>query len=132
MKLETPLPIKHLRKRRAQLAKTLGSGVVVLPTAPERHRNADTHYDYRWDSGFFYLTGFREPEAVPPMTLRAKPRSILFFREKNLERAIWDGFPYGPPPAAGMFGFGEAYPIAQPGQPPPELLANHDDLPTPA
>src|SRR5881275_1123818 len=124
MKLEHPVDTKPFRKRRAKLARTLGEGIVAVPTAPERSRNADTHYDYRWDSGFFYLTGFREPEAVLAMTLGAKPRSILFCREKNLEREIWDGFRYGPPLAAEMFGFDEAYPIAELDQRLPELLAN--------
>ena len=96
MKLENPLQIKPFKARRARLAKSLGEGLVVLPTAPERHRNADTHYDYRWDSGFYYLTGFREPEAVLVMVLGTKPRSILFCREKNLEREIWDGYRHGP------------------------------------
>jgi Xaa-Pro aminopeptidase len=105
MKLENPLQIKPFKARRARLAKNLGEGLVVLPTAMEHHRNADTHYDYRWDSGFFYLTGFREPEAVLVMVLGAKPRSILFCREKNLEREIWDGYRYGPEMAREMFGF---------------------------
>ena len=39
-------------------------GVAVIPTAPERTRNRDAHYPYRFDSYFYYLTGFREPEAV--------------------------------------------------------------------
>ena len=51
MKLETPHPIKTFGKRRARLAAEVGAGVIVVPTAPERTRNADTHYDYRWDSG---------------------------------------------------------------------------------
>ena len=100
MKLENPLPTKPSRKRRERLARTLEHGIVVLPTAPERNRNADTHYDYRWDSGFYYLTGFREPEAVLVLVLGAKPRAILFCREKNMEREIWDGFRYGPQLAA--------------------------------
>ena len=103
MKLENPLQIKPFKARRARLAKSLAEGLVVLPTALERHRNADTHYDYRWDSGFFYLTGFREPEAVLVMVLGAKPRTILFCRDKNLEREIWDGFRFGPEMAREMF-----------------------------
>ena len=131
MKLEHPQPIKPFRKRRARLAKSLESGVVVLPTAPERARNADTHYDYRWDSGFFYLTGFREPEAVVVMILGDDARSILFCREKNLEREIWDGFRYGPELAREMFGFDEAYPYAELDERMPDLLGNQDVLHTP-
>ena len=131
MKLENPLQIKPFKARRAKLAKALGEGLVVLPTAPERHRNADTHYDYRWDSGFYYLTGFREPEAVLVMVLGAKPRSILFCRDKNLEREIWDGYRHGPEAAREMFGFDEAYAYGELDTRLPELLANQEALHTP-
>ncbi|MGZ5113396.1 MAG: aminopeptidase P N-terminal domain-containing protein [Usitatibacter sp.] len=131
MKLENPLQVKPFKTRRGRLSRNLGSGVVVLPTAPERHRNADTHYDYRWDSGFYYLTGFREPEAVLVMVLGSKPRSFIFCREKNLEREIWDGFRFGPQLAREMFGFDEAYPYADLDARLPDLLANQDALHTP-
>jgi Xaa-Pro aminopeptidase len=131
MKLENPVPVKAFRARRARLARRLGAGVVVLPTAPECHRNADTHYDYRWDSGFYYLTGFREPEAVLVMVLGAKPRSILFCREKNLEREIWDGYRHGPEQARQLFAFDEAHPYDALDAKMPEILANQESLHTP-
>ena len=131
MKLENPVHIKPFKARRARLAKALGEGIVVLPTAPERTRNADSHYDYRWDSGFYYLTGFREPEAVLVLVLGARPRSILFCREKNMEREIWDGFRYGPQLAAEAFGFDEAYPIAELDARLPDLIADKPTLHTP-
>src|SRR5688572_9204041 len=131
MKLENPLQIKPFKARRSRLARSLGEGVVVLPTAPEHHRNADTHYDYRWDSGFFYLTGFREPEAVLVMVLGARPRTILFCREKNLEREIWDGYRYGPEAAREMFAFDESYSYAELDERMPALLANQPALHTP-
>ena len=131
MKLENPLQVKPFKARRSRLARSLGEGIVVLPTAPERHRNADTHYDYRWDSGFFYLTGFREPEAVLVMVLGAKPRSILFCRDKNPEREIWDGYRFGPETAREMFGFDEAYAYGDLDERLPELIANQDSLHTP-
>src|SRR5258707_4583225 len=130
MKLENPLQTKCFGKRRAGLARALGSGVVILPTAPERSRNADSHYDYRWDSGFYYLTGFCEPEAVLVMVLDPEPRSILFCREKNLEREIWDGFRYGPELARETFGFDEAYPIAELDARMPDPLADRDSIHT--
>ena len=131
MKLENPLQVKPFKTRRARLARNLGEGVVVLPTAPEYPRNADAHYDYRWDSGFYYLTGFREPEAVLVMVLGSKPRSILFCREKNVEREIWDGYRYGPETAREMFAFDETYPYGELDARLPELLADQDVLHTP-
>jgi Xaa-Pro aminopeptidase len=131
MRLENPLQVKPFKARRARLAKSLEEGVVVLPTAPERTRNADTHYDYRWDSGFYYLTGFREPEAVLVMVLGSKPRSILFCREKNLEREIWDGYRHGPEQARELFGFDEAHPYGELDQRMAEILANQDVVHTP-
>jgi Xaa-Pro aminopeptidase len=133
MKLEHPQQvIKPFKKRRARLAKQLPDGIVVLPTAVERARNADSHYEFRWDSGFYYLTGFREPEAVLVMVVSGgDARTILFCREKNLEREIWDGFRFGPETAREAFGFDEAYPYAELDQRMPELIANQDVLHTP-
>ncbi len=131
MKLEHPVHVKPFKARRARLARQLESGVVVLPTAPERARNADSHYDYRWDSGFYYLTGFREPEAVLAMVLGAKPRTLLFCREKNLEREIWDGYRFGPEQARELFAFDEAYPIAELDARMVDLIADQDTVHTP-
>ena len=78
--------------RRARLAATLQAGVAIVPTAPEVARNRDAQYPYRYDSYFYYLTGFREPDAVLVLIAGEEPRSILFCREKNEEREIWDGF----------------------------------------
>jgi Xaa-Pro aminopeptidase len=130
MKSEHLIAVKPFVQRRARLAGALGEGVLVMPTAPERTRNADSQYDYRWDSGFYYLTGFREPESVLVIALGKKPRHILFCREKNLEREIWDGYRFGPEVAREAFGFDEAYPIGELDQRLPELLANQDVLHT--
>ena len=90
--------------------------VAVLATAPEVARNSDSDYPYRHDSYFYYLTGFTEPEAVLVLVAargETAARSILFCREKNVEREIWDGFRYGPAAARDTFGFDEAYPIGE-------------------
>ncbi|MCG2586716.1 aminopeptidase P N-terminal domain-containing protein [Massilia sp. TS11] len=98
--------------RRARLAAQLPAGAVaVLATAPERRRNGDSDYPYRHDSSFYYLCGFPEPEAVLVIVAGQRPRSLLFCREKNAEREIWDGFRYGPEAAQTAFGVDEAYPI---------------------
>jgi Xaa-Pro aminopeptidase len=118
----------HYAARRARLAAQMQPGAVaVLPTAPEVPRNSDSDYPYRHDSHFYYLTGFTEPESV--MVLLAPSggqpgRSILFCREKNLEREIWDGYRYGPEAAREAFGFDEAYPVSELDAHMPKLLAN--------
>lgn len=113
--------------RRNRLMQQMGSGVAVLATAPERVRNRDSHYPYRFDSHFYYLTGFTEPEAVVVL-LAATQRSVLFCRDKDGEREIWDGFRYGPEAARAAFGFDEAYSISELDARLPGLLADQPTL----
>jgi len=71
--------------------------VAIVPTAPERVRNRDAHYPYRFDSYFYYLTGFTEPEAVLVIVADANgeaEKHILFCRDKDPEQEIWNGEPY--------------------------------------
>jgi Xaa-Pro aminopeptidase len=101
-----------------------GGGVAIVPTAPEVMRNRDADYPYRHDSYFYYLSGFTEPEAVIVLVAGKRPRSILFCREKNPEREIWDGYRYGPEAAREAFGFDEAYPIGALDTEMPKLIAD--------
>ena len=114
--------------RRAALLKQLGDGIAIIPTAPERVRNRDSHHPYRFDSYFWYLSGFPEPEAVIVLIGGPTPKSVLFCREKNEEREVWDGFRYGPETARSAFGFDEAYPFGEFEQQLPDLLANRNAL----
>ena len=123
--------LSHFLARRQRLAGLVGAGVAVLPTAPERVRNRDTHFPYRFDSHFYYLTGFTEPEAVLVVVAGETPRTLLFCREKNLERETWDGFRYGPEAARERFGFDEAHPIAALDEKVSALLENQPALFTP-
>ena len=97
--------------RRAELARRMKRGVAIIPTAPERIRNRDSDFLYRYDSYFYYLTGFPEPEGVLLIIAGDKPRSILFCRDKNVERELWEGFRYGPDAARERFQIDEAQSI---------------------
>ncbi len=123
MNIADLVPVYANRRRR--LAQAIGESVAVVPTAPERVRNRDSHYPYRFDSHFYYLTGFTEPEAV---LVLASGKSILFCRERNAEREIWDGFRYGPEAARERFGFDAAHPIASLDQEMARLLENRAAL----
>jgi len=114
--------------RRQQLIEQLGDGVAIVPTAPERVRNRDAHYPYRFDSYFWYLSGFPEAEAVMVLVGGKVPRSLLFCREKNEEKEVWDGFRHGPEAACRAFGFDAAHPIGDLEKMLPELIANRQTL----
>ena len=110
----------------------MGEGIAIIPTAPEVIRNRDTHYPYRFDSYFYYLTGFTEPESVLVLIAstdqKSAPKSILFCRDKDMEREIWDGFRYGPEAAKVQFGFDEAYSFSQLDEMLPKLMGNQSKL----
>lgn len=122
------LDIAHLQSRRTALASRMGQGVAIIPTAAEALRNRDAHYPYRYDSYFYYLTGFTEPEAVLVVIAGDSPKSILFCRDKDMEREIWDGFRHGPAGALAEFGVDEAYSIRELDTRIPALLANQPAL----
>jgi len=114
--------------RRARLAAALGDGIAIVATAPEVPRNRDTHYPYRHDSYFYWLTGFAEPEAVVVLVGGAEPQSILFCRDKDETREIWDGFRHGPAAAQQQFGFDAAHSVAELDARLPELMGNRARL----
>lgn len=116
------------RARRERVIAEMGEGVMVIATAPEVPRNRDTHYPYRHDSYFYWLTGFNEPEAVVVLIAGKEPRHILFCREKNEEREIWDGFRYGPKAAREVFAFDESFSWDVLDAELPKLLENQPQL----
>ena len=100
-------------RRRAQLTRLMGpDSIAILPAAPTRQRNGDVEYDYRQDSDFYYLTGFPEPEAVAALIPgRQAAQYVLFVRDRNPEREIWDGKRAGPAGATAEYGADDAFPI---------------------
>lgn len=119
---------KEFSTRRQKLIALMGEGVAIIPTAPEVIRNRDSHYPYRFDSHFYYLTGFKEPESVLILVAGKEPKSILFCRDKDIEREIWDGFRYGADAAKTEFEFDETYSISQLDEIVQKLLANQSKL----
>ncbi|MET0335641.1 MAG: aminopeptidase P N-terminal domain-containing protein [Rhizobacter sp.] len=102
------------RARRAELARRLrdaGGGVAIVLTAPEALRSGDTEHPFRHDSYFHHLTGFDEPQSA--LVLRADGHSVLFCRDKNPEREVWEGVHLGPQAAPEALGVDQAFPIEQ-------------------
>ena len=114
--------------RRQRLIETIGDGIAIIPTAVECVRNRDAHYPYRFDSYFWYLSGFAEPEAVIVLIGGKTPRTLLFCRDKDPEREIWNGYRHGPVAARERFGFDEAFSFGEFEQRLPDLVADRDAL----
>lgn len=120
--------IQAFADRRARLMQIMGHGIALIPTAPERVRNRDSHYPFRHDSYFYYLSGFTEPDACLLLVAGDQPRSLLFCREKDADQEVWGGFRHGPQAARASFGFDEAYPISRLDEKLGELLGGQSVL----
>jgi len=79
-------------RRRERFLEQIAGGVAVFSGAPEAVRSNDTHYRYRQDSDFYYLTGFIEPGAYLVLDASgAKHRYTLFVQPKNPDMERWTG-----------------------------------------
>jgi Xaa-Pro aminopeptidase len=101
-------------RRRRQLMRMMGRGAIaIVPAASVKQRNNDVEYHYRQDSDFQYLTGFGEPEAVAVLVPgRPQGEYVLFVRDRDPTREIWDGARAGPDGAVEHYGADDAFPIA--------------------
>lgn len=87
--------------------------VAIIPGAHDTRRSNDTHYRFRQDSDFFYLTGFEEPDSLAVIKPDAEKKYTLFVRPRDPEREIWDGRRAGVEGAKSEFGAEESFPIAE-------------------
>jgi Xaa-Pro aminopeptidase len=87
------------------------NSVAIIPAAPEAVRSHDTHYRYRQNSDFFYLTGFEEPEAIAVIAPAKDKKLTMFVRPRDLEQEIWNGYRSGVEGAVRDYSADEAFPI---------------------
>ncbi|MGE3297681.1 MAG: Xaa-Pro aminopeptidase [Porticoccaceae bacterium] len=115
------------RRRRDLMATMSKNSIAILTAAPEQVRSRDTYFPYRQDSNFFYLTGFPEPEAVLVLIpKRPQGQFVLFCRERDRSREIWDGRRAGPEGARELYGADDAFPIDDIDEILPGLLEGRD------
>ncbi|GAB4172899.1 MAG: aminopeptidase P N-terminal domain-containing protein [Wenzhouxiangellaceae bacterium] len=120
----------HQRRRR-HLMQLAGPGsVLIVQSAREQLRNGDTHWPFRQDSDFWYLTGFNEPDAVLVMLpdVKGGGRSVLFLRERDPERERWDGPRLGLEGALEQLGMDDAFPIGDLDEIVPGMIENRDHI----
>jgi Xaa-Pro aminopeptidase len=103
---------EYARRRKALMEQMEPNSIAILPAAAVAIRNRDVEHVYRQDSDFQYLSGFPEPEAVIVLIPgREYGEYVLFCRERNPERELWDGLRAGQDGAIRDFGADDAFPI---------------------
>jgi len=109
----TRIPKSEYARRRKTLMEQMGpDSIAILPAAPMYIRNRDVEHVYRQDSDFQYLSGFPEPEAVIALIPgREHGEYVLFCRERDPERELWDGLRAGQDGAVRDYGADDAFPI---------------------
>ena len=103
---------EYARRRKSLMEQMEPNSIAILPAAPVYIRNRDVEHVYRQDSDFQYLTGFPEPEAVMVLIPgREHGEYVLFCRERDPERELWDGLRAGQDGAVAQYGADDAFPI---------------------
>jgi len=121
--------MKVFGKRRHDVMQHMGEGIAIIPTAPVRLRNRDVDYQFRPDSDFYYLTHFPEPEAVAVLVPgREHGEFILFCRDRDPAREIWDGHRAGLQGACEVYGADDAFPIDDIDEILPGLMENRNKV----
>ena len=108
------IPLREFAQRRQRLIEQMApDSIAIVSAAPERTRSRDTQHPYRQDSDFHYLTGFDEPHAVLALIPgREHGESVLFCKERDPAKELWDGLLLGPDGAVSTLGMDDAFPIS--------------------
>jgi Xaa-Pro aminopeptidase len=103
----------EFKKRRKQLMQRIGIGnIALISSAGVRVRNRDVDYPFRQDSDFYYLTGFNEPDALAVFIPgRSQGEYILFCREFDEKKALWEGAHAGLEGAIKHYAADDSFPI---------------------
>lgn len=105
------------KQRRQKLRESLpANSVAVFFANAVRNRANDVDYAYHQDPNFFYLTGYREPEAVL-FVFKDKQTAangtlydeIVFVQERNAMRELWTGRRLGVEGVKSQLGLDQAF-----------------------
>jgi Xaa-Pro aminopeptidase len=120
----------EFKKRRKQLMQRVGQGnIALLVSSPTKIRNRDVYYPFRQDSDFYYLTGFSEPDALAVFIPgREQGEYILFCREFDQTKALWEGAHAGLEGATSHFMADDAFPIDDMDEILPGMLENKNKV----
>jgi Xaa-Pro aminopeptidase len=114
--------------RRERVIAALNGTPLMVAAHSEFLRNDDVEHAYRPDSNLYYLTGFEEPESILLILPGRNPQTVLFVRNKNVERETWDGFRFGTELAKSEFGVDAVFPIDDFAKQAVPLLKDFDEI----
>lgn len=103
----------HQGRRDAFRALMPANSVAVVFSYPERVFSKDVDYNYHQNPDMYYLTGYKEPDAV--LLLFKEPQGtekyteVLFVRERNATLETWTGRRLGTEGAKSKLGFTTVY-----------------------
>ncbi|QAA00035.1 Xaa-Pro aminopeptidase [Pseudoalteromonas sp. R3] len=106
---------EFVMRRTELLAHMDNNAVAVIPAAVELTRSRDTEYPFRQDSDFFYLTGFKEPDAVLVLSKDkdGATQQTLFCRNKDKLAEIWHGRRMGHEKAKTTLELDQTFPLSE-------------------
>ena len=106
----------HQTRREALRARMPDNSVAIILANPVRNRANDVDYVYHQDPNFYYLTGFREPNAAllifkeKQRILGKKTNEAIIVRGHNPLKELYEGARLGPEGAKKKLGFSAAIP----------------------
>ncbi len=124
------IPLSDYAERRATLLKQLApNSIALFFAAPEIHLSADREATYCPDPDFYYLSGFKEPNAVLVfIPHRPEGEFVMFCQTRDPAAEQWVGRRSGIEGAVAVYGATQAFPIESLAQQLPELLTNRQKI----
>jgi Xaa-Pro aminopeptidase len=104
---------EYARRRRNLMGLMETNSIAIIPSSHEQVRSRDTHFTFRQDSDFLYLSGFSEPEAVIVLIPgRRHGQFVVFCRERDRGMELWNGYRAGPEGVCESYSADDAFPIS--------------------
>jgi len=123
------IDVSELQQRRAAfMASMVPGSIAIFPAAKEVVRSRDTHFPFRQDSDFFYLTGINEPNGLLVLAPELEQPEILFVLPKDAHEEVWHGRRLGCLQAGHDSGIQACYENTKVAEQLPQLIDGHTDL----
>ncbi len=116
----------EFKRRRKALMQQVGEGnIALIASASSQTRNRDVEFPFRQDSDFYYLTGFNEANSLAVFIPgREQGEYILFCREFDEKKALWEGAHAGLEGATAHYDADDSFPIDDMDEILPGMLEN--------